>query len=81
MGDLEGAPTVHINFPLLSFYLWTTFETGIATPVSLFLRNKGGLVIACVTCHTKKKHFNLFVLDKFVDLVCVVSVINRAYPI
>ena len=30
MGDLEGAPAVHINFPLLSFYLCTTFKTGIA---------------------------------------------------
>ena len=45
MGDLEGAPAAHTNFPLLSFYLCTTFKTGIALPVSLFLRNRGGLVI------------------------------------
>ena len=30
MGDLKGAPAVHFNFPLLSFYLCTTFKTGIA---------------------------------------------------
>ena len=30
MGDLEGAPAVHINFPLLSLYLYTTFKAGIA---------------------------------------------------
>ena len=30
MGNLEGAWAVHINFPLLSFYLCTTFKTGIA---------------------------------------------------
>ena len=30
MGDLEGAPAVRINIPLLSFYLSTTFKTGIA---------------------------------------------------
>jgi len=30
MGDLEGAPAVHFNLPLLSFYLYTTFKTGIA---------------------------------------------------
>ena len=30
MGDLEGALAVHINFPLLNFYLCTTFKSGIA---------------------------------------------------
>ena len=30
MGDLKGAPAVHFNLPLLSFYLYTTFKTGIA---------------------------------------------------
>ena len=30
MGNLEGAPTVHFNLPLLSFYLYTTFKSGIA---------------------------------------------------
>ena len=38
MGDLEGAPAVHFNLPLLSFYLYTTFKTGIAAagePISL----------------------------------------------
>ena len=30
MGDLEGAPAVHFNLPLLSFYLYTTFKSGIA---------------------------------------------------
>ena len=53
MGDLKGAPAVHINFPLLSFYLCITSKLGLPLPVSLFLRNKGGLVIARVTCHTK----------------------------
>ena len=28
--DLEGALAVHFNLPLLSFYLYTTFKTGIA---------------------------------------------------
>ena len=31
MGDLEGAPAVHLNLPLLSFYLYTTFKSGIAS--------------------------------------------------
>ena len=26
---MKGAPTVHFNLPLLSFYLYTTFKTGI----------------------------------------------------
>ena len=30
MGDLEGAPAVHFNLPLLSFYLYTIFKTWIA---------------------------------------------------
>ena len=30
MGVLKGAPAVHFNLPLLSFYLYTTFKTGIA---------------------------------------------------
>ena len=30
MGDLKGAPTVHFNFPLQSFSLYTTFKKGIA---------------------------------------------------
>ena len=30
MGDLNGAPAVHFNFPLLIFSLYTTFKTGIA---------------------------------------------------
>ena len=42
MGDLKEVPAVHFNFPLLSFYLYTTFKTGIAAssePIGL-----GGLV-------------------------------------
>ena len=30
MGDLEQAPAVHINLPLLSFCLYTTIKSGIA---------------------------------------------------
>ena len=30
MGDLKQAPAVHFNLPLLSFYLYTTFKSGIA---------------------------------------------------
>ena len=30
MVDLKGAPAVHFNLPLLSFYLYTTFKMGIA---------------------------------------------------
>ena len=30
MGDLEGALAVHFNLPLLIFYLYTTFKSGIA---------------------------------------------------
>ena len=30
MEDLEGAPAVHFNLPLLNFYLYTTFKTAIA---------------------------------------------------
>ena len=46
MGDLEGAPAVHFNFPLLSFSLYITFKSGLPLPVSLFLWNRGGLVNA-----------------------------------
>ena len=50
-GDFEGTPTVHMNFPLLSFSLYITFKSGLPLPVSLFLRNRGGLVNAYVnTC-------------------------------
>ena len=28
--SLKGAPAVHFNLPLLSFYLYTTFKSGIA---------------------------------------------------
>ena len=28
--DLKGAPAVHFNLPLLTYYLYTTFKTGIA---------------------------------------------------
>ena len=44
MGDFKGASAVHFNFPLLSFYLCTTFKLGLPLPVSLFFRNRGGLV-------------------------------------
>ena len=44
MGDLEEAPAVHFNFPLLSFSLYIAFKSGLPLPVSLFLRNRGGLV-------------------------------------
>ena len=44
MGDLKEAPAVHFNFPLLSFSLYITFKSGLPLPVSLFLRNRGGLV-------------------------------------
>ena len=30
MGDLKGAPAVHFNLTLLSFYLYITFKAGIA---------------------------------------------------
>ena len=30
MGDLEAAPAVHFNLPLLNFYPYTTIKTGIA---------------------------------------------------
>ena len=30
MGILKGAPAVHFNLPLLSYYLYTTFTSGIA---------------------------------------------------
>ena len=46
MGDLKEAPDVHFNFPLLSFSLYITFKSGLPLPVSLFLWNRGGLVIA-----------------------------------
>ena len=44
MGDYKKAPAVHFNFPLLSFSLYITFKSGLPLPVSLFLRNRGGLV-------------------------------------
>ena len=46
MGDLIGAPAVHLNFPLLSFSLYTTFKSGLPLPVSLLLWSRGGLVNA-----------------------------------
>ena len=48
--DLEEAPAVHFNFPLLSFFLYIAFKSGFLLPVSLFLRNRGGLVIVGVWC-------------------------------
>ena len=54
MGDLKGAPTVHFNFPISSFSLYTTFKLGLPLPVSLFLWNKGGLVNGIkYTCETE----------------------------
>ena len=50
MGDLEGAPPEHFNFPLLSFSLYITFKSGLPLPVSLFLRNRGGLVNGSKPC-------------------------------
>ena len=49
MGDLEEAPAVHFNFPLLSFSLYIAFKSGLPLPVSLFLRNRGGLVNEAAT--------------------------------
>ena len=45
MEDVEGALAVHLNLPLLRFYLYTIFEVGLPLSVSLFLRNRGGLVV------------------------------------
>ena len=44
MGNLIGAPAVHLNFPLLSFSLYTNFKKRIAAAMSLFLWSRGGLV-------------------------------------
>ena len=46
MGDLIGAPAVHLNFPLLSFSLYTLqlSKSGLPLPVSLCLWSRGGLV-------------------------------------
>ena len=44
MGDLNGAPSVHFNLPLLSFSSKQLSKRGLPLPVSLFLRNGGGLV-------------------------------------
>ena len=52
MGNLEGAPAVCFNLPLLSFYLYKTSKVGLPLPVSLFLRNRGGLVIDCVASNS-----------------------------
>ena len=46
MGDLQGAPAVHFNLPLLSFYRYTTFKTGIA----FGLWNRGCLVNVSDPC-------------------------------
>ena len=44
--SLKGAPAVHFNLPLLSYYLYTTFKSGLPLHVSLFLWNRGGLMNA-----------------------------------
>ena len=44
MGELKGAPAVHFNFPLLIFTSTQLSKLGLPLPVSLFLRNRGGLV-------------------------------------
>ena len=46
MGDLKGAPVVHLNFPLQSFSMYITFKLGLLLLVSLFLWSWGGLVNA-----------------------------------
>ena len=56
MGDLEGAPAVHFNFPLLSFSLYIAFKRGLPLLVSLFLRNRGGLVNAYKLHHWFKSN-------------------------
>ena len=45
-GSLTGAPAVHFNFTLMSFYLYTTFKTGIAAAWILFMWDRGGFVNA-----------------------------------
>ena len=41
MGDLEGAPAVHFNLHLLSFYLYATFKSGIGAAGEPFPSEKG----------------------------------------
>ena len=44
MGDLKGALAVHFNLPLHSFPSKSLSKVGLPLPVSLFFRNRGGLV-------------------------------------
>ena len=44
MGDLKGAPAVHLNFPLQSLSLNTTFKSGIAAADEPILLNRGDLM-------------------------------------
>ena len=44
MGDLKGAPAVHFNFPLKSFSLYITFQSGIASASEPIPGNRGGFV-------------------------------------
>ena len=55
MGDLKGALAVHFNFPLQSFSLYITFKQRLPLPVTLFIQNRGGLVIGATAqaCHQK----------------------------
>ena len=45
MGDLEGPPAVYFNLPLLSFTSTQLSKVRLPLPVSLFLQNRGCLVI------------------------------------
>ena len=71
MGDLKEAPAVHFNFPLLSFSLYITFKSGLPLPVSLFLRNRGGLVNVWAGRHEQL----LQSLGQVVSVVQVVQVV------
>ena len=71
MGDLKEAPAVHFNFPLLSFSLHIAFKSGLPLPVSLFLWNRGGLVIAAQR-KVEQQQYSTSLNQLFVQHKCTV---------
>ena len=69
MGDLEGAPAELFNLPLLSFYLYTTFKTGIAA-AGVPIPSEWGRFGDCLSL---KKMYSLYSLWMFPHCLSVAS--------
>ena len=70
-GDFEGTPTVHMNFPLLSFSLYITFKLGLPLQVRLFPRNRGGLVNEYLSFLARLRFFLFLFLFYFILFISI----------